>query len=100
MQAYQLHAFVRRQHDHLRVYLQPQCSRVANLSSQQADSKPIIPNASPIAWQMFKRVVESDDAINPFPLNGRLTFELQPEFGKERNGGLEVFDNDGHIVHS
>src|SRR5918996_195424 len=32
-------------------------------------------------------------------LDGRLAFELQAKFVKERNGSLEVFDNDADVVH-
>ena len=38
-----------------------------------------------------------DDLVNPF--YGRLAFELQIKFGKERDSSLEVFNNDADVVH-
>src|SRR5437588_3970681 len=42
---------------------------------------------------------EPDDAIHPRPLDCCLAFQLHTEFGEERFGSLEVFDNDENVVH-
>jgi hypothetical protein len=43
--------------------------------------------------------VEPDGAVHPRPLDQRLAFQLHPELGEERLGGLEVLDDDEHVVH-
>src|SRR5690349_4630971 len=43
--------------------------------------------------------VERDDAVHPSPLDGRFALQLKTEFGKERDSGLEVVDNDANVVH-
>jgi len=48
---------------------------------------------SPHHDYVASNAVEPDDTINPLPLNGRLAFEFQAKFDKERNGSLEIFDN-------
>src|SRR4051794_12707881 len=44
-------------------------------------------------------VVEPHDAARPIPFDRRLAFKLHAEFGEERFGSLEVFDNDENVVH-
>jgi hypothetical protein len=55
---------------------------------------------SPHHDYVASNAVEPDDTVNPLPLNGRLAFEFQAKFDKERNGSLEIFDNDADVVHS
>ena len=55
---------------------------------------------SPHHDYVASNAAEPDDTVNPLPLNGRLAFEFQAKFDKERNGSLEVFDNDADVVHS
>jgi len=43
--------------------------------------------------------VEPDDAVHPLPLDGRFALQFKAEFGKERDSGLEVVDNDANVVH-
>jgi hypothetical protein len=42
--------------------------------------------------------VERDDAVHPLPLDGRFALQFKTEFGKERDSGLEVVDNDANVV--
>ena len=44
-------------------------------------------------------VLEPDGLIRPRPLDLRLAFEIHAQLDKERLGGLEVVDNDEHVVH-
>src|SRR5215218_5337967 len=45
-------------------------------------------------------VVEPDGLVHPRPLHRRLAFQLHTQLGEERFGGLEVLDDDEHVVHS
>jgi len=33
------------------------------------------------------------------PLDSHFALQFKTEFGKERNGGLEIVDNDANVVH-
>lgn len=44
-------------------------------------------------------ITEASNASGPFPVDHRLPFELQAEFAKEFNRGVEIFDNNSDIVH-
>src|SRR5690606_21362223 len=39
-------------------------------------------------------------AAGPFALDGHAAFERKPELGEQLDGGIEVFDNDPHAVHT
>jgi hypothetical protein len=43
--------------------------------------------------------VQPCGAVDPFPFDGRLAFELQIEFDKERDSGLHVVNDDADAVH-
>ena len=43
--------------------------------------------------------VEPDEAVDRLSLDDRLALKLQTKFGKERDGSLEVVDNEEDIVH-
>jgi len=43
--------------------------------------------------------VESDGAVREQAFDLRLAFQLQAELGEERDGGVQVADDDGDVVH-
>src|SRR5215471_19119024 len=43
--------------------------------------------------------VESDGAVRPRPFDLPLALQLQAELGEERDGGIQVVDDDGDVVH-
>jgi hypothetical protein len=43
--------------------------------------------------------VESDGAVREQAFDLRLAFHLHAELGEERDGGIQVFDHDGDVVH-
>jgi hypothetical protein len=43
--------------------------------------------------------VESDGAVRPTAFDLPLAFQFHAELGEERNGGIQVFDDDGDVVH-
>jgi len=65
-----------------------------------AQLKPAVAIRSPHHDDVALDAIEAHDSINPWSLNGRLTFEFQTKFCKERDSSFEVVDNDGNIVHS
>src|SRR5437588_104881 len=61
--------------------------------------KPAVAVRGPHQGDVGTDVLEPDDAVHPTPLDRRLAFQLHTEFGEERFGSLEVFDNDENVVH-
>jgi hypothetical protein len=43
--------------------------------------------------------VESDSAVRPKAFDLPLAFQLHAELGEERDSGIQVFDDDGDVVH-
>src|SRR4029077_6464834 len=43
---------------------------------------------------------QSRDAIGPVSLDGGPPLELEAKFGEERNGGIDVFHHNAHVVHT
>jgi hypothetical protein len=43
--------------------------------------------------------VQADGAVRPQALDLPLAFQLQAELGEERDGGVQVIDDDGDVVH-
>jgi hypothetical protein len=43
--------------------------------------------------------VQSDDAVRHQAFDLSLAFQLHPELGEERDGGVQVVDDDGDVVH-
>jgi hypothetical protein len=43
--------------------------------------------------------VEPNGAVRPEAFDLRLAFQLHTELSEERDGSVQVVDNDGHVVH-
>ena len=52
---------------------------------------------SPHHCDVTSDTVEPDDAVHPLPLDGHFALQFKTEFGKERDSGLEVVDNDANV---
>ena len=49
--------------------------------------------------EVATHAVDRDDAVHHRPFDLRPGSEFQAEGGKEGDGGVEVVDDDGHVVH-
>src|SRR6185295_4961224 len=56
--------------------------------------EPPVTVRSPHHCDLASDAGESNDAVHPLSFDGRLTLKLKTKFGKERDGSLEVVDNE------
>ena len=61
--------------------------------------KPAVAVRGPYECDVDPDVVEPDDVVHPTSFDRRLSLQLHTKFDKERDGSLEVVDNDADVVH-
>src|SRR5205814_2526810 len=49
---------------------------------------------------LYALAAHSGDAAGPFAFDRHAAFEGKAEFGKELNGGIDVFHHDADVVHT
>ena len=59
-----------------------------------------VPVRGPHHGDITTHAVESDGAVRPASLDLRLALQLKSELGEERDGGIQIVDDDAHVVHS
>jgi hypothetical protein len=59
-----------------------------------------VPVRRPHHGDVTTHAVESDGAVRPASLDLRLALQLKSELGEERDGGIQIVDDDAHVVHS
>ncbi len=63
-------------------------------------SSPAVAVGRPKHRDITPDTLEPDEAVHRRPLDRRLALELETELDKERDGGLEVVDNDADVVQT
>ena len=81
---------------HRRIRFSVDCLRFVKF----AQLKPTMAIRSPQHHDVASDAVEPQESIDRLSLNGRLAFDFQTKFCKERDRSFEVVDNDANIVHS